>query len=252
MTDDYSGLFSRREAAREAAFSSIWRDDLDNVFSEIFESYDSANHYASLFLWDKLRRDFVNSIRLESGYKVLDLCAGTNAVGMDLLARNPDIEVTAMERNAPMLRLGTQKADNQGLVIAPVIGDAHDLPFPDSYFDVVTIQWSTRHLLVARAFTEVRRVLKPGGCLYIQDLMRPQSRIIETAYRWFLTGSLWVVSRLFRVGPSALKCRSYFTEAIRQFYSVDEFSALLEELGFVGVTGKSLLSGTVGTNKACK
>ena len=41
--------------------------------------------------------------------------------------------------------------------IHSVIGDVHKLPFPDNHFDVVTLQWATRHLRVKQVFDEIRR-----------------------------------------------------------------------------------------------
>ena len=49
-----------------------------------------------------------------------------------------------------------------------------------------------------------------------------------------------------------MKCRDYFIQAIRLFYSTEELSALLAELGFKNVIGNSVLGGTVGFHKALK
>ena len=55
-----------------------------------------------------------------------------------------------------------------------------------------------------------------------------------------------------RSGPEAVACREYFVDAIRLFYSTDELSRLLCELGFSNVTGRPLLGGTVAMHRACK
>jgi len=57
---------------------------------------------------------------------------------------------------------------NQG---TPVVGaDAHQLPFPDSSFDVVLAPNGVfRYLNYALAFTECRRVLRPGGFLAVHQ-----------------------------------------------------------------------------------
>ncbi|MCU7947166.1 MAG: class I SAM-dependent methyltransferase [Candidatus Thiodiazotropha sp. (ex Cardiolucina cf. quadrata)] len=49
-----------------------------------------------------------------------------------------------------------------------------------------------------------------------------------------------------------MACHNYFVDAIRLFYSTEELSRLLSELGFDDVTGRSLLGGTVAIHKACK
>ena len=72
---------------------------------------------------------------LNPGDKVLDVCAGTNGVGIELLRRQPDIAVVAIDRSAAMQEVGRRKAREAGLVIESVIGDVHELPFRDESFD---------------------------------------------------------------------------------------------------------------------
>jgi demethylmenaquinone methyltransferase/2-methoxy-6-polyprenyl-1,4-benzoquinol methylase len=61
-----------------------------------------------------------------------------------------------------------------------------------------------------------------------------------------------LVSCAFRSAEAARKCRGYFVDAIRLFYSTDELSKLLRELGYDNVAGQSVLGGTVGFHKARK
>jgi SAM-dependent methyltransferase len=49
-----------------------------------------------------------------------------------------------------------------------VVGSATDMPFPDSTFDAIWTIWVLEHLPTPeRAFEEMRRVVKPGGLLYL-------------------------------------------------------------------------------------
>ncbi len=247
-----SSRFEERERAREAMFATVWSDDLDQVFSEVADDYERANFYASLGLWGRLRERFVSTIELQPGQRVLDLCAGANALGIALLKREPGLELYAMDRSLAMQRAGAKTAAAQGFHIPPLIGDAHALPFPDNHFDVVTLQWATRHLRVARVLTEIRRILKPGGCFYNCDLSRPANRLLEEIYCLYLHASLWLTSTALGCGPTARKSRNYFVQAIRMFYSVEELGRMLSELGFSEVEGTPVMAGTVAYHKARK
>ncbi len=248
MNSRYAG----KENAREKAFESIWANDLDAVFSDVADYYDRANFYASVGLLNRLRDRFVSTIDIQPDHKVLDVCAGTNAVGIDLLKRQPKLDVYAVDRSVAMQEVGRDLARCHGFQIKGFICDVHRLPFPDNYFDVVTLQWATRHLRVMKVFSEINRVLKPGGHFYHCDMLRPANRFVEEIYCLYLKACLSLISRAFRSGPAALKCRNYFVQAIRMFYSTDELSHMLSELGYSNVIGNSVLGGTVAFHKARK
>jgi demethylmenaquinone methyltransferase/2-methoxy-6-polyprenyl-1,4-benzoquinol methylase len=245
-------IYMEMEHARERAFESIWSNEIDAVFSDVAEYYDRANVFATLGLIDSLRRRFLSTMDIQPDAKVLDVCAGTNVIGIDLLKKRPDLEVCAVDRSKAMQRVGRRLAQEKGVRIHSVICDAHELPFPDNHFDVVTLQWATRHLRALKVFSEIHRVLKPGGHFYHCDMLRPQAKLVEKVYCSYLKICLVLISRAFGSGSAALGCRAYFVEAIRMFYSVGELSSALSELGFSDVVGRPVLAGTVGFHAARK
>jgi demethylmenaquinone methyltransferase/2-methoxy-6-polyprenyl-1,4-benzoquinol methylase len=244
--------FQQKEHARQKAFEVIWESQINAVFADVAAAYDRANDYASLGLLKSLRRRFIATIDVEPGQRVLDVCAGTNVVGIELLKKQPQLDVYAVDRSDAMQQVGKQRAMRQGFDIKGRICDVHQLPFPDNHFDVVTLQYATRHLRVIDVFTEINRVLKPGGSFYHFDMLRPANKFIEDAYCLYLKGCLKTISWAIRSGPDAVACCDYFVDAIRLFYSTDELSRLLKDLGFYDVCGRSLLGGTVAIHKACK
>jgi demethylmenaquinone methyltransferase/2-methoxy-6-polyprenyl-1,4-benzoquinol methylase len=248
MNHRYAG----KETDREKAFRSIWSNELNAVFADVARYYDRANIFASLGLLNRLRDRFLSTVDIRPRHKVLDVCAGTNVIGISLLKRQPDLDVYAADRSIAMQQVGRERARRHGFRINSFICDVHHLPFPDNYFDVVTLQWATRHLRVIEVFAEINRVLKPGGHFHHCDMLRPANRLVEQAYYLYLKILMGVIPRVFRSGPASLKCRDYFIQAIRLFYSTDELSVLLREMGFSDVSGSSVLGGAVGFHKAYK
>ena len=100
-------------------------------------------------------------------------------------------------------------------MIHGLIGDVHDLPFPDGHFDIVTLQWASRHLRVKHVLGEILRVLKPGGRFHHCDMLRPANPVVETLYYAYLRTCLAVTGLLFRSGPAALNCKRYFIDALQ-------------------------------------
>ncbi len=241
-----------REIAREEQFNGVWSNQLNDVFADVASYYDQANNVASLGQWDRFLREFMATVDVFRGERVLDVCAGTNAIGIALLKREPTLEVHAIDRSAAMQEVGRKNARALGFEIRSVIDDVHALPFPDNHFDIVTLQFASRHLRVRQVFSEILRVLKPGGRFHHCDMLRPSNPVVERLYYTYLRFSLSFTARVFGSAQSALDCRDYFINAIRMFYSAPELSDLLGDLGYCNVSHRTVFAGMLGFHRALK
>ncbi len=241
-----------REEMREQRFSAIWKKDLHDIFVDVAPYYDRANYVASLGLFNWFRNSSIDHITTAPGQRLLDVCAGTNAVSIALLKREPTLKVNAIDRSAAMQTVGQQRALAAGFHIDSTIGDVHKLPFPDNHFDLVTLQYATRHLRVNEIFSEIQRVLKPGGSFHHCDMLRPGNPLVEKLYYGYLRGCLAVTGFLFRSGTAAMNAKRYFIDVLEAFYSADELSEVLRRQGFVRVEAKTLLAGMIGFHRAVK
>ena len=195
---------------------------------------------------------FLDTITVRPGQRLLDVCAGTNAIGIGLLEREPRLEVHAIDRSNAMQEVGGREARQRGFRIHSVIGDVHELPFPDNHFDVVTLQFASRHLRVKRVFSEILRVLKPGGHFHHCDMLKPANPLVESVYYAYLKFCLTFTAVVFQSGPAALNCRKYFIDALQMFYSAQELATVLRELGFRDVYFKTVLAGMLAFHTAAK
>lgn len=241
-----------REAVREARLGDVWSKELNDVFADVAPYYDRANNIAGLGQFGNFLRRFMQLVELEPKQKVLDVCAGTNAVGIALLQREPTLDVHAMDRSAAMQTVGQQRAAELGFQIKSTIGDVHALPFPDAHFDIVTLQFASRHLRVREVFSEIRRVLKPGGRFYHSDLLRPRNPIVKKLYYGYLNACLGITGLIVGSGPAAVQAKQYFMDALELFYTAEDLSILLRELGFVEVRADKVFHGMIGFHRATK
>jgi demethylmenaquinone methyltransferase/2-methoxy-6-polyprenyl-1,4-benzoquinol methylase len=253
MHESRIGLeFEHRERARRDAFTPVWQEYLDDVFQDVAPYYDVASDVASLGMCSAWRRRFVTFIDTRPGDRVLDVCAGTNGVGIALLNRQPDLSISAIDRSAAMQEVGQKRARARGFEIESHIGDVHTLPFPDNSFDVVTLQFASRHLRVVDVFSEVQRVLRPGGSFYHCDMLRPENPLVASLYNVYLKACVSGTALAFRSGSAAWSCRDYFVRAIEMFYSAQELSELLLRIGYDKVTANSAPGGIIAAHRAVK
>jgi demethylmenaquinone methyltransferase / 2-methoxy-6-polyprenyl-1,4-benzoquinol methylase len=246
-------VFSQREQHRRELFSATWKALIPEVFKDVPRYYRVGNIVASIGLWELWVWQFVGTIDIPRGGQVLDVCAGTNDIGIRLLRNRPDLAVTAIDRSREMQEEGRRRAQGCGLRIESVIHDVHELPFPDASFDAVTLQAASRHLQLDRVLPEILRVLKPGGRFYHCDMLRPDSGRIQRLYLSFLHVSVGLTATLFRSSMASRRCREYFKQAIANFYTADELSDVLRLVGFAEVRcRKSFWRGMVAFHAASR
>lgn len=102
-------------------------------------------------------------IALRQPSRVLEIAAGTGVVTRQL-ARSllPAVAIVASDLNQPMLDHAAAIGTARGVEWRQA--DAMQLPFPDEAFDVVVCQFGAMFFPdKPKAFSEARRVLRPGG-----------------------------------------------------------------------------------------
>jgi demethylmenaquinone methyltransferase/2-methoxy-6-polyprenyl-1,4-benzoquinol methylase len=244
-------MFDQRETHRRSLFSRTWVELIPKVFEDVPKYYRLGNIVASWGLWELWVWQFVRTIELRPGYRALDVCAGTNDIGIRLLRRQPGISVTAIDRSREMQEEGQSRARSYGVQIDSVIHDVHELPFPDQSFDVITLQAASRHLQLDKVLPEILRVLKPGGSFYHCDMLKPGSGAVRWLYLRFLRLSVAWTALVFKSTEASRDCCEYFKEAISHFYTPEELSEVFRLVGFTNVTcKKSIWGGMVGYHKS--
>src|SRR5206468_3453161 len=130
----------------------------------------------------------------------------------------PTGSVQGIDASPEMIRVARRDARKAGVDVGFQEGLAEALPFPEGTFDLVVSQLAMHHLpgdLKRRAFTEMLRVLKPGGRCLIVDFEPPK------------TGLGRLFARLV-LGPVMMQI------------DVRDYGALMEKAGFRNVeTGRT-------------
>jgi ubiquinone/menaquinone biosynthesis C-methylase UbiE len=107
------------------------------------------------------------------GGTVLDAGTGPGTLLVQLAKRRPDLRLTGIDLSGDMVALAERnlRAAGHGDRAEVRQADVADLPFPDASFDLVVSTFSMHHwAAITPAVTELARVLRPGGTLWIYDL----------------------------------------------------------------------------------
>lgn len=106
--------------------------------------------------------EFLESIGLVEGLRVLDIGCGKGSLSLYLASRGA--HVTGLDITKGMIARCRKRSDLVKLDAHFIVGDAELLPFGDCFFDRVVGQRTIHHLQnLDRFFEEVYRVLMPNG-----------------------------------------------------------------------------------------
>jgi ubiquinone/menaquinone biosynthesis C-methylase UbiE len=145
------------------------------VFGQRAAFYTTSAEHKDKVVLDRL----VELAHVQSTDVVLDVATGT---GHTAFAFAPHVKsVIATDVTPEMLNEGEHLMAESGIQNMEFrIADAHDLPFEDTAFDIVTCRRVAHHFVdIRRALREIRRVLKPGGRLVIDDRSVPADEFVR-------------------------------------------------------------------------
>jgi demethylmenaquinone methyltransferase/2-methoxy-6-polyprenyl-1,4-benzoquinol methylase len=127
-----------------------------------------------------------------------------------------------------------------------VSGDAQNIPFPDSTFDIVTIGYGLRNLTSwETGLREMQRVAKPGGRLVILEFGKPENRVWRGIYETYLKLFSPALGLVFCGDPAAY---SYILESLKHYPAQRAVGEKMRKLGLVNVRVINLLGGAMSIN----
>ncbi len=120
-----------------------------------------------------LSQAYFEHLPLSPPCRVLALGCGTGVEVRALRRRvSPEVSIVGIDHSSALVERARQETADDGLSanVEYLTGDAHDLPWPDADFDVVTLHTLISHVEdPGRVLAETRRVLRPGGTVAIFD-----------------------------------------------------------------------------------
>jgi ubiquinone/menaquinone biosynthesis C-methylase UbiE len=189
--------------------------------------YDTMDHsvvnglFADQFV-ESLRR---SSLQPEGRWRVLDVGTGTAQIPIEIVRRRSDVEIVAIDLSREMLKLGQRNLE-LARATAPIrleLVDAKHLPDADASYDAVISNSIIHHIPEPlQSLREMVRVLRPGGILFVRDLMRPPD---------LATLDSLVGQHAAGANPHQ---RRLFAESLRAALTVEEVAGLLRQIGLPG------------------
>ncbi|HEJ7077813.1 TPA: bifunctional demethylmenaquinone methyltransferase/2-methoxy-6-polyprenyl-1,4-benzoquinol methylase UbiE [Serratia marcescens] len=238
-------------------FRTVARDEKQAMVADVFHSvaakYDVMNDLMSFGIHRIWKRFTIDCSGVRRGQRVLDLACGTG----DLAAKFSRMvgeqgQVVLADINDSMLKMGREKLRDRGIVgnINYVQANAEALPFPDNYFDCITISFGLRNVTDKdKALRSMFRVLKPGGRLLVLEFSKPLLAPLSKAYDAYSFHVLPKIGELVVKDPDSYR---YLAESIRMHPDQETLKGMMGNAGFENVTYFNLTGGIVALHRGFK
>ena len=220
------------------------------VFHSVAAKYDVMNDLMSAGMHRLWKAFTVAQAGIRPGFKVLDIAAGTGDLTRAFARKaGPTGEVWHTDINESMLRAGRDRLINEGLVLPTLICDAERLPFPDHYFDRVSVAFGLRNMTHKDvALAEMRRVLKPGGKLLVLEFSKV-TPLLQKPYDLYSFKVLpWLGEKIANDADSY----RYLAESIRMHPDQETLKSMMQDAGLDRVEYFNLTGGVTALHVGVK
>ena len=221
-----------------------------DVFSSVASQYDLMNDLMSGGLHRVWKHIAVTLSGVREGSRVLDIAGGTGDLSKRYLKKIGDKgELWLTDINGEMLTVGRDRLIDDGFMPPLCQCDAESLPYPDNYFDCVTVAFGLRNMTHKdKALEEMHRVLKRGGRLIVLEFSKVW-KPLEKLYDLYSFKLLPLMGRLVAKDEASYR---YLAESIRMHPAQEELAQMMRSAGFERAEFFNLTAGVVAIHRGTK
>jgi len=220
------------------------------VFHSVAQKYDVMNDLMSGGLHRVWKHFTLTTSGVRAGDKVLDIAGGTGDLARGWAKRvGKSGEVWLTDINSSMLTVGRDRLLDEGMILPVSLADAEKLPFPDNYFNAVSVAFGLRNMTHKdAALKEMFRVLKPGGKLFVLEFSKVW-KPLSPLYDFYSFKALPVMGNLVANDADSYQ---YLAESIRMHPDQETLKQMMLDAGFGRVDYHNMTGGVVALHKGIK
>ncbi|MFT3848413.1 MAG: bifunctional demethylmenaquinone methyltransferase/2-methoxy-6-polyprenyl-1,4-benzoquinol methylase UbiE [Propionivibrio sp.] len=220
------------------------------VFDSVAHRYDIMNDLMSGGMHRLWKSFTIARSGVREGSRVLDVAGGTGDLSLAFARKvGKSGQVWLTDINNAMLTHGRDRLCDKGFLLPVAQCDAEKLPFPDDYFDCVTVAFGLRNMTHKdAALAEMRRVLRPGGRLLVLEF----SQIWKPLAPVYDLYSFKVIPRIGEIITKDAASYRYLAESIRVHPDQETLKDMMEKAGLEKVEYFNLTLGVVALHRGFK
>ena len=215
------------------------------MFSAIAKRYDLLNTIISLgqhWIW---RKKTISISTIDISGRVLDVATGTGDMAI-LLSKNPKFtSIIGLDFTPEMISIARKKSKQiNNNKLSYLVADSHNLPFPPSTFNLVTVAFGIRNFIdIEKSLNEIKQTLCEGGKITILEIVKSSSESpLTKLFGYYFKNVVPLFGLIFAGNKSAYQ---YLPESVNSFITCDEIEHLMKKSGFSNITTQSMSFGSV-------
>jgi demethylmenaquinone methyltransferase/2-methoxy-6-polyprenyl-1,4-benzoquinol methylase len=208
------------------------KEQVTQMFDTISGNYDGLNRVISLGIDVKWRKKVVALVAAKKPETILDIATGTGDLAI-LMTTTTAKKIIGLDLSSGMLEVGKKKIQDKNLsdTIEMVLGDSENIPYPDNYFDAITVSFGIRNFeTLEKGLAEIHRVLKPNGIFVILETSVPTKFPFKQGYTFYTKYILPLVGKLFSKDNNAY---GYLSESAANFPFGEALNNILRKISFI-------------------
>lgn len=208
------------------------KEQVTQMFDTISGNYDDLNRVISLGIDVKWRKKVVALVAEKNPENILDIATGTGDLAI-LMTSTSAKKIVGLDLSVGMLEVGKKKIAAQNLSdkIEMVVGDSENIPFPDNYFDAITVSFGIRNFeTLEKGLAEIYRVLKPGGVFVILETSVPTKFPFKQGYSFYTKMILPLIGKIFSKDKNAY---GYLSTSAANFPFGEKLNNILRKVSFI-------------------
>lgn len=219
------------------------KGQVTKMFDKIAPYYDHLNRILSLGIDIIWRKKAIRLLQKSQPKFILDIATGTADLAIEAAKVIKPNKIIGMDISANMLEIGNKKIAKLDLddVIQLDLGDSENLAYESNQFDAVMAAFGVRNFEnLEKGLSEMLRVLKPGGSLVVLEFSKPRYFPLKQLFNIYFKFILPVIGKIRSKDEKAYK---YLYESVQVFPDYDQFTEILDKLGYKNSSYKVLSAG---------
>ncbi len=228
------------------------KQQVERMFDTISTQYDGLNRVISWGTDVKWRKRVLKKVMNAKPNTILDIATGTGDLAIKFAEKTNASKIIGLDISEGMLAVAKKKVENTPLEekVEFVKADSEDLPFPNDFFDVITVSFGIRNFEnLEKGLSEILRVLKPAGLFVILETSVPEKTPFKQGYKIYTKTLLPVIGKVFSKDKVAYR---YLCESASVFPYGKVLNNILQKIGFIGIANQPQTFGVATIYTATK